>query len=304
MGTRACEGIALKVDVDTLQGLTTGVPALLPLFREMGISATFFVACGPDHSGRAIRRLLRPGFLAKMWRMGPLKTYGLRTLLSGTLLPAPLIGERAPEIFREIAAEGHEVGIHGYDHVLWQDGVHRMGAAAVAEELRRAIRVYERVLGRRPQASAAPGWQCTAESLQAQEEEGFTYCSDVRGTTPFFPRAGGRVFRTLQIPTTLPTMDEILGLPGISPSTYGEVMRRTITPDRLHVHTIHAEVEGGRWLDLFAEFLSSTIKEGVRYRRLCDVAADLLRSPASLPTCSLSYRSVIGRSGLVACQSE
>ncbi len=299
-----CEEIALKVDVDTLVGLTTGVPALLALFRERGIQASFFITCGPDHSGRAIRRLLRPGFLPKMWRMGPLKTYGLKTLLSGTLLPAPLIGERAPEIFRQIAEEGHEVGIHGYDHVLWQDRLHRMGPVEIAEELQQAIRVYEGIMGQKPRASASPGWQCTAESLAVQEEEGFAYCSDVRGSTLFFPRVGGRVFRTLQIPTTLPTMDEILGLPGTSPATYVDVMHRQIVRDRLNVHTIHAEVEGGRWLDLCAEFLSSTIKEGIRYRRLCDVAVECLRSSASLPVCSLTSRPVPGRAGLVAFQSE
>src|SRR5262249_60035192 len=78
---------------------------------------------------RAIRRALRPSFLAKMWRTNPLKLYGLRTLLSGTLVPARLVGAGAPAMLRQIAAEGHEVAPHGWDHVGWQDRIHRLDTA-------------------------------------------------------------------------------------------------------------------------------------------------------------------------------
>src|SRR5262249_51954893 len=88
--------VGLRVDVDTRRGLDEGVPRLLALFRRLGIRASFFVTMGPDHSGRAIRRALRPSFLAKMWRTNPFKLYGLRTLLSGTLAPARLVGAGAP----------------------------------------------------------------------------------------------------------------------------------------------------------------------------------------------------------------
>jgi len=84
--------VALRVDVDTRRGLAEGVPRLLEFFRRAGIRASFFVTMGPDRSGLAIRRALQPSFLFKMWRTNPLKLYGLRTLLSGTLLPALPVG--------------------------------------------------------------------------------------------------------------------------------------------------------------------------------------------------------------------
>src|SRR5262250_564377 len=152
MAERAIVG--LRVDIDTRRGLDEGVPRLLALFRRLGIRASFFVTMGPDHSGRAIRRALRPSFLAKMWRTNPLKLYGLRTLLSGTLVPARLVGGGAPAMLRQIAAEGHEVAPHGWDHVAWQDRIHRLDTVAVRADLDLAARAFTAAVGTPPAASA------------------------------------------------------------------------------------------------------------------------------------------------------
>ena len=110
--------LAIRVDVDTQIGLREGVPRLLDLFSRYKLTASFFITFGPDHSGRALKRLLKPGFLLKMWRTNPLRLYGLRTILSGTLLPSVPVGEGSPEILKSITAEGHELGIHGYDQFM------------------------------------------------------------------------------------------------------------------------------------------------------------------------------------------
>ena len=99
---------AIKVDVDTAIGLKEGVPKLLALFRRHAVPASFFVAFGPDNSGKAIRRIFTPGFLHKMWRTNPLRIYGLKTFLGGTFLPPPSIGEAAPAVLQAIVDEGHE----------------------------------------------------------------------------------------------------------------------------------------------------------------------------------------------------
>ena len=81
--------IALKVDVDTYVGTRDGVPQLLEILERFGIKATFYFSLGPDNSGKAIRRLFRKGFLKKMIRTRAPSMYGLRTMLYGTILPAP-----------------------------------------------------------------------------------------------------------------------------------------------------------------------------------------------------------------------
>ena len=113
--------IGLKVDVDTLRGTREGVPRLLELLGRHGLRATFLFALGPDHTGRAIRRVFRKGFVGKVQRTSVVRHYGVRTLLYGTALPGPDIGRRAVSVLRRVRDEGHETGIHCWDHVKWHD---------------------------------------------------------------------------------------------------------------------------------------------------------------------------------------
>src|SRR5438132_976649 len=106
--------LALKVDVDTYDGMRDGVPNFLNLFKRLNIRASFYIPFGPDASGRAVLRVFtKKGFLKKMFKTNALKLYGLKTMLRGTLLPAPMIGSSFPDLVKAIKAEGHEIGIHG-----------------------------------------------------------------------------------------------------------------------------------------------------------------------------------------------
>ncbi len=289
--------VALRVDVDTRRGLEEGVPRLLALFRRTGTRASFFVTMGPDRSGLAIRRALRPSFLAKMWRTNPLRLYGLRTLLSGTLLPPRPVGAGLPGLLREIAAEGHEVAPHGWDHVRWQDRVHRLPDAVIRAELMHAAQAFEEVFGVRPHASAAPGWRTSPEALLIQEELGLQYASDVRGAVPFRPAINGRALKTLQVPTTLPTLDELLGrsrdLPG--------ALLAQLRPG-LNVFTLHAEVEGGPLLGTFADFLDGARRAGATLTTLDDAVAPIFASGDSIAVAQVTRGRVDGRSGWVTSQ--
>lgn len=295
--------VAIKVDVDTWIGLKEGVPRLLALFRHFAVPASFFIAFGPDNSGKALRRTFKRGFLHKMWRTNAVRIYGVKTLLCGTLLPSPIIGDMAPELLRAVLDDGHELGIHGYDHVLWQDRLQGLGEAGITNEIERAIASYVKTLKISPQSFAAPGWQATDASLAVQDRQGFLYCSDTRGVFPFLPRMHGQTFQTLQIPTTLPTLDEVLGLDGMQGEQVNDVFLSQLRSDRLNVHTIHAEVEGRTQLDLFASLLKHLEVQGVAYVKLCDVAKALLhQGPDDLPRAAIQPRPIPGRAGEVACQ--
>ena len=295
--------VAIKVDVDTWVGLKEGVPRLLALFQRYAVPASFFVAFGPDNSGKAVRRIFKPGFLHKMWRTNAVRLYGVKTLLRGTLLPPLIIGDMAPELLQAVVDDGHELGIHGYDHVLWQDRLQGLGEAGVTDEIERAIASYVKILKIPPQGFAAPGWQATDASLAVQDRQGFLYCSDTRGAFPFLPMTRGQTYRTLQIPTTLPTLDEVLGSDGMQGERVNSFFLSQLRPDRLNVHTIHAEVEGRAQLDLFASLLKHLEVRGVAYVKLCDVAKALLyQGPGDLPRAAVQHRPIPGRAGEVACQ--
>lgn len=78
--------LALKIDIDTFQGTKYGTPNLLRLLKELNIKATFFTSLGPDNSGKAIIRVFTKGFLKRMAKLGPVKTYGFKTMFYGTFL--------------------------------------------------------------------------------------------------------------------------------------------------------------------------------------------------------------------------
>jgi undecaprenyl phosphate-alpha-L-ara4FN deformylase len=292
--------LALKIDVDTHLGLGQGVPRLLDCLKRRGIRASFYVSMGPDNSGKAIRRLFtRKGFAMKMLRSNAVRLYGLRTALYGTLLPAPEIARSFPDVLRRTVAEGHELGIHGHDHVRWHDYALRLSPPEVAREIDQAVTKFEEILGTVPAGFAAPGWQCGAVSLAALDRGPFRYHSSTRGTHPYRPRAGEVEGRLPEIPTTLPTVDELLGL-GLSGDDLFEAYLGALGKVPLDVLTVHAEVEGGAYVDFFSTLLER-LGDRARFRRLIDVASEL--DATTLPVCPVLQQTRPGRAGTVSCQA-
>jgi len=290
--------IALKVDVDTFIGTRDGIPNLLRILQQFGIRATFYFSLGPDNSGKAIRRIFHRGFLSKMLRTRAPSMYGLRTLLYGTLLPAPIIGKGLPDLLRSVQQAGHEVGIHCWDHVKWHDYLSRFPKQTTFHELDQARAMFERIFGNRARTTAAPGWTVSSDSLEIQDGIGLSHCSDARGTAPFFPMMGGRRFSTLQIPTTWPTMDELLGENGITLETINDHYIQLLKPG-LNVHTIHAELEGNALNSTFIELLKRLAERNVRFLTLAEVADEF---GANAPGCELGMEYIAGRAMPVAIQ--
>ena len=205
--------ISLKIDVDTYHGMEDGVPVLLEILRRYNIKATFFLSFGPDNSGKAIRNIFRKkGFLSKMLRTRAPRLYGFKTMLYGTLLPAPLIASALPKLTMRIFEEGHEVGVHAWDHRLWQDKLDEFSETRIREEFEKSFSAFRKILGMAPKATAAPAWFCNLVSLKVQDSLNLEYSSDTRGRLPFYPRINGEEFKTLQIPTNQPCIEELIGL--------------------------------------------------------------------------------------------
>ncbi len=294
--------IALKIDVDTYRGTLEGVPSLMAALERAGARATFLFSLGPDHTGRAIKRVLRRGFLGKVRRTSVASHYGLRTLLYGVLLPGPRIGRRCESVLREVAARGFEVGVHTWDHVKWQDGVAHASAPWTRRQLWLAREEFVRIFGRAPESHGAAGWQINRFVPQLEAEAGFRYASDTRGVGPFVPVVDGREIPVPQLPTTLPTLDELIGradLRGVDPIDH--LLALTETP-RDHVFTLHAELEGGAYRAGFERLLARWRARGVMLTDLATYAAALDRD--RLRRCPIESGRVPGRAGMLALQGE
>ncbi|MGH7815107.1 MAG: polysaccharide deacetylase family protein [Candidatus Binataceae bacterium] len=296
--------VAFKIDVDTHRGLEIGVPRLAEMLAREGVAASFYVSMGPDNSGRAAMRAFKNrGFIAKMFRTKATSMYGMRTMLSGTLLPARPIALSFPGTMRALAESGFEVGVHGYDHVRWQDRLDRIGADGIRGEIDDAFEVYRAIFGEAPRAFAAPGWRTNDATLLALDGMNLDYRSDTRGSAPYRCIVRGAVLTTPEIPTTLPTLDEVMGRGGIdNAAAVREFYLAQFKPDALNVHTIHAETEGMGQLECFTAIVRALKDRGGRFVQLREIAARLDR--AELPACEVIRTALPGRAGWVSAQGS
>lgn len=287
----------LRVDVDTLRGTKLGVPRLLETFARFGIRASFFFSVGPDNMGRNLWRLFKPAFLWKMLRTNAPSLYGWDILRCGVIGQGPLIGRECAAVIRRAAAEGHEAGLHAWDHHRWQTA--DLDETAAAAEIDRGFACLAEILGVPPSCSAAPAWRATPATFAAKMRHPFAYNSDCRGSDCFLPTAEGKTFQP-QVPVTLPTYDEMRGVNGVDDGNYNERLLELFRPEGLNVLCIHAEVEGVAKAAMFEEFLRSARERGVCFDRLDAVLA--ARQP--LRTATVEKRSLPGREGWLCFQQD
>lgn len=288
----------LRVDVDTYRGTRLGVPRLASILREYGIKATFYFSVGPDNMGRHLWRLFKPSFLRKMLRTRAPSLYGWDILRCGVIGEGPDIGRACGDIIRALAAEGHEVGLHAWDHQRWQSM--NMGKKDdIIRELERGFTRLTEILGHPPTTSAAPAWRTPSEAIAAKHLFPFFYNSDCRGSDCFLPTDGVNVYQP-QIPVTLPTYDERLGNNGVTDANYNQRLLELFRPEGLNVLCIHAEAEGISKAEMFACFLSMAKEKGIAFSRLDAILA----KQNLMQTAMTEMRSIPERDGDMCFQGK
>ncbi|MDA8402963.1 MAG: 4-deoxy-4-formamido-L-arabinose-phosphoundecaprenol deformylase [Desulfobacteraceae bacterium] len=288
--------LGLRIDVDTLTGARRGVPRLLAVLKNYGIRASIFFSVGPDNMGRHLWRLMRPGFLKKMLRTNAASLYGWDILLRGTAWPGPNIGERTSSIIQAAAEDGHEIGLHAWDHHGWQARLDRMDAKTIDSHIRRGFDFLTRILGTPPVCSAAPAWKINDAALLCKTAFPFQYNSDCRGTRVFYPVVAGNPLSQPQIPATLPTYDEVIGKPGVNHGNYNAFILSRLVPGKLNVLTIHAEAEGMSLRPLFEDFIRMARSRGVVLGPL----GQILKDSGSIPPGVVTAGKIEGREGWAA----
>jgi undecaprenyl phosphate-alpha-L-ara4FN deformylase len=292
--------IGLRIDVDTLRGTRLGAPELCRLLKENEIHASFFFSVGPDNMGRHLWRLLRPTFLLKMMRTKAASLYGWDILLKGTFWPGPSIAGKAGQAIQQAAGEGHEIGLHAWDHHGWQAGIKEMSAPRLHSLLSQGVAAIRSLTGKDPTCSAAPAWRCTDTALLEKEKFAFLYNSDCRGEDIFYPQASGKILQTPQVPTTLPTYDELIGQQGVTEENYNEHLLSALHPDRLNILTIHAEVEGIVHKAMFADFIKIAKERGYSFVPLGEIVCE--EKKGNMVIASIQEQIIPGREGWISVQ--
>jgi peptidoglycan/xylan/chitin deacetylase (PgdA/CDA1 family) len=312
--------IVLKIDVDTFRGTREGVPNLVRLLQQKQARATFLFSLGPDHTGWAMKRVFRKGFFGKVARTSVVEHYGIKTLLYGTLLPGPDIGKHCAAEMRAVEQAGFECGIHTWDHVLWHDNVRLRDATWAKRQMQHSSERFKQIFGHAPLTHGAAGWQMSEHAFAELDAMGIAYASDGRAALDprgalCDPKAGpyrlarpaadagggaGTARQCIQMPTTLPTLDEILGceIDGqhLSPANVaGHLLKLTQENRRHHVYTLHAELEGQKLAPVFAELIDGWQKQGYRCATMGDYYREL--DVPALPLYPVKWGELPGRSG-------
>lgn len=166
------------------------------------------------------------------------------------------VAERLPELVAEVAAAGHEIGSHGYDHRVLPD----LGREGFAEDLRRTAAVIEDLTGARPRAFRACTWSIGKRTPWAIDElltAGITLDSSIQ-----------------------PVRHPDYGVPGAPTTPYrltgsdGELLE--FPPLTWDVLGRHLPVGGGGYLRLFPLAL---IRAGLRQKERLGVPGCLYLHP-------------------------
>ncbi len=303
--------IVLKIDVDTYRGTREGVPNLVRLLKRHQAGATFLFSLGKDHTGWALRRAFRPGFFQKVSRTSVVEHYGIKTLMYGVFLPAPDIGKDCVEEMRAVRRAGFECGIHTWDHVVWQDNVRKRDARWTQNQMQQAFERFQHIFGTPPKTHGAAGWQMNQHAFAQLDSFGMRYASDGRAMLnengslanhaagPYRLEINGVTLPCVQMPTTLPTLDELLGreIEGIvidESNIAANILKLTAEP-RDHVFTLHAELEGQKLAPIFNELLTGWQEQGYQCISMADYYANI--HERNLPVHPLTWAELPGRSG-------
>lgn len=98
--------------------------------------------------------------------------------VKGTFFTLGWVAQRRPDMMRRIAAAGHEIASHGWDHAR----VFTLDRAGFADDLARARAVLEDLTGQRVTGYRAPSFSIDPRAPWAHEvlaEQGYAYSSSV-----------------------------------------------------------------------------------------------------------------------------
>jgi undecaprenyl phosphate-alpha-L-ara4FN deformylase len=112
----------------------------------------------------------------------------------------------------------------------------------------------------------------------------------------------GELIDCPQLPTTLPTLDELIGVDGLTAASVAAHLLDITAqePRHPHVYTLHAELEGMQLGGVFDALLTGWREQGYTLQPMRDLISAVNRE--ALPRHRLDRGSVSGRAGTLMTQ--
>jgi undecaprenyl phosphate-alpha-L-ara4FN deformylase len=258
---------AIRIDVDSTRDVAL-LPELLDLLLSLDVKATFFVATGPDRLALNLFKYIRdPRSSLRFIKSKPLR-YGSHSL--NGLLRKTQIESACPEVLLRLKKEGHEIGLHGYDHYMWIRNLRNMDETRIKELISKGLEALEAVTGADIRGFASPGFTVTNALLRAIESLGFDYSSDFKSNkpvSPFYPQTETKSDSVLQVPVSMDSIGELF-IAGYSEYQIKAKMRKNMdvwhakrVPFVIYAHPAH---EVGCYMELFSSVLRD-LREDSRF---------------------------------------
>jgi undecaprenyl phosphate-alpha-L-ara4FN deformylase len=249
---------AIRIDVDSTRDIAL-LPELLDLLLLLDIKATFFVTTGPDRLAlNLFKYITDPRSSLRFIKSKPLR-YGSHSL-NGLLRKTP-VEAMCPEVLLRAKKEGHEIGLHGYDHYAWIHNLRNMDEIQIKELISRGLAALQVAAEADIRGFASPGFTVTNAMIRAIDALGFDYSSDFKintPTAPFYPQAEPKSDSVLQVPVSMDSVGELF-MAGYSEDQIKAKIRKNRdvwhekrVPFVIYAHPAH---EVGCYMQLFSSVL-------------------------------------------------
>ncbi len=207
--------------------------------------------------------------------------------LGATFFVEGINAEIYPALLGEIAARGHELGLHAWRHERWD----QLSAIEQAENLARCLSACERLglgaVGLRP-----PGGQLGAGGLDVLHEAGLRYCSpagagaSAAGGVALLPFQWRHLDASCVLPPLARVREQITGSPDpVEPATFVASLAREIEAagdgDYLTIvlHPFMLDWLGAENLATLLDRVAAAAADGVWVAPCAAVAAHVLAAP-------------------------
>lgn len=296
--------IALRICAENYRQTHDGVPRLVEILQRHQVGASFLFSLGPDQTGRAVRHGFSAAATRRAMHEKVLARDGFPALLYGTAWPSPDVGRRCAQLMKDAKAAGFEAAVHGWSHYSWLQRIATADAAWTTAEMQRAQHKFTTIFESDAAGHGAAAWQMNIHALRLTQRLGYRWASDCRGTHPFVPVWNGELIHCPQLPTTLPTFDELVGTDGHTmDNAHQQLLKLTaIDAPAGHVFTVHADLYGGTAKASFEALLAGWGEQGHKVCSLGELRDGL--DFARLPRHELVMAPVNGRAGLYLSQGE